>query len=241
MKTKLLFTLLVLFASGQLFSQSLVLFYEGEQLEPNAEITKEGPVTEYDIIAHLDVQNTGSSTISAHCQRYEIDMVPGALSALCWGELCYAPTQNISIEPMIFGPNETLLDVFQGHYYPNGNAGVSTIAFTFFDMDNPNDSVQVTILFDAMITGMNDVFHASDFKAYPNPANHYIEVELNREQADENLTLQLVNTNGSVVREQVAGKKRNRIITSDLAEGLYLYRALVNGELITSEKVIIKH
>ncbi len=241
MKTKLLFTLLVLFASGQLFSQSLVLFYEGEQLEPNAEITQQGPVGEYEIIAFLDVQNTGSSTITAHCQRYEIDMVPGALSALCWGDLCYAPNQSISIEPKVFEPGETLLEVFSGHYYPNGNAGVSTIAFTFFDMDNPSDSVQVTILFDAMITGINDAFHAGDFKAFPNPANDYIEVELNRDQADEIITIQLVNTSGSVVRELVANSQRNRIITSDLAEGLYLYRALVNGELITSEKVIIKH
>jgi hypothetical protein len=241
MKTKLLFTLLVLFASGQLFSQSLVLFYEGEQLEPNAEITKQGPVSEYEIIAYFDVQNTGSSTISAHCQRYEIDMVPGALSALCWGELCYAPTQNISIEPMTFQPNETLLEVFSGHYYPNGNAGISTIAFTFFDMDNPNDSVHVTILFDAMITGINDRDRADDIRVYPNPASDYLEVELNREKADENITIQLVNANGAVVRELIAGSQRNRINTSELAEGLYMYRALSNGELIASEKVIIKH
>ena len=91
MKTKLLFTIGFILAAGFVFSQNLVLSHDGETLEPNAQITVQGSAADPEIVVELDVTNTGTTSLEVLCQRYELDMVTGSLSAICWGGLCYGP------------------------------------------------------------------------------------------------------------------------------------------------------
>lgn len=240
MKTKLLFTLALALIAGIATSQSLVLSHEGETLEPNAELTVEGSATAVEIIVELEVTNNGSSTIDVLCERFELDLVPGSSSALCWGGLCYPPWTNVSAYHTTIGPGVTIENDFSGHYYPDGNAGVSTIAFTFFDMNNVNDSVMVTILFDGLTTGVNENrFDA--LEVYPNPADDYINLDLNVSDAGGEVSFELIDVTGTVVRQAVSSSSKVRVSTSDLADGIYVYRAMVNEQLISSEKIVIRH
>lgn len=241
MKTKLLFTIALIFTASFSFSQNLVLSHDGETLEPDAEITVQGLATAEEIVVELAVTNTGSATIDVLCQRYEVDMVDGSVNTFCWGGLCYPPWTGLSAIHHTIGAGITIDDDFSGHYEPEGNAGISTIAYTFFDMNDPNDSVQVTILFDGMTVGVNEISKYNNIEVYPNPANQYVKVDLNVQQLDGEVNFQLIDITGSIIQEVKSNSTEVRINTSDVAKGLYMYRAIVNDKIVATDKLVIQH
>ena len=240
MKTKLLFTIAFILAAGFAFSQNLVLSHDGEALEPDAQITVQGSAADPEIVVELDVTNNGTTTLEVVCQRYELDMVTGSLSAICWGGLCYGPGTSLSPLSTTIDPGATIENDFSGHYYPYMNEGISTIAYTFFDADNPNDSVMVTVLFDGLMVGVEELSKFDRLAVYPNPANDYIKVELNTETSEE-VSMQLIDVTGAVVSQLTTSANSTRINTTGLAEGIYMYRAHVNGQLIATKKIVVKH
>ena len=240
MRTKLLFSLTLFFMTGYIVAQNLVLSHEGETLEPNAEITVEGSSMDPEIIVELAVTNNCSASIHVLCQRYELDMVAGSMSAICWAGLCYPPNTSLSPLATTIGPGVTIDNDFSGHYYPQGNAGVSTIAYTFFDQENAYDSVMVIVHYDGLTVGIGENKH-STLAAYPNPADDFITIDLGKNEAGQEVTIKLVNASGAVVLETIATGLTTRISTGQLAEGVYMYQAFEAGTLIASDKVIIRH
>lgn len=241
MKTRLLFALALLITSSLAFSQSLVLEFEGETLEPGAEISVEGSASLAEIVVELAVTNSGSATIDVLCQRYELDLVDETTNAFCWGGLCYPPWTGLSAYHNTMTAGQTIDDDFSGHYYPAGYGGISTVAYTFFDMNNPNDSVQVVVMYEGLTVGINEMSPYSQMEVYPNPANGYLKVDLNVAQVEGEVTFQLIDVNGSVVKQTISNNSVVNINTSDLAEGIYLYKAMVGKQIIASEKIVIKH
>lgn len=241
MKTKLLFTLTLIIATSFAFGQSLVLTFEGETLEPNAEITVEGAATAEEIVSELAVTNTSEETIDVLCMRYEIDIVDSTSNTFCWGGLCYPPWTNLSGFHHTIEPDETVDDDFSGHYNPFGYEGVSTIAYTFFDMNHPDDTVRVTILYDGLMVGVEEMEKYNEAKVYPNPANDYVKLDLNVADVDSDVTFQLLNVQGTVVREIKSNSTVFTLNTSDLAEGVYMYRALISEKTIVTDKIIVSH
>jgi hypothetical protein len=240
MRTKLLIAFALIFLAGFTFAQNLVLSHDGETLEPNAEITVEGSAMDPEIVVELAVTNNGSASIDVLCQRYEIDMVSGSMSAICWGGLCYPPNTSLSPLATTIEPGVTVDNDFSGHYYPQGNEGVSTIAYTFFDEANPNDSVMVTVLYDGLMVGIGES-NAAGVSVYPNPANDFLTIELQQEIAGQAVLIKVVDASGVVVHEVTTSGTSTRIGTGELAEGIYMYQAYAAGKLIASDKVIIRH
>ncbi|MCB2218792.1 MAG: T9SS type A sorting domain-containing protein [Bacteroidetes bacterium] len=239
MKAKLLATLFLGFiVSAFAVGQSLVLSYEGEILEPNAEVTKEGTATD-EIIVEMDVTNTSGAAMDVLLQRYEEDMVPGSQSAICWGGLCYPPNVSLSPSATNIGAGQTVLAECQLHYYPNGNPGVSTISYTLFDAANANDSVFVTVLYDGLMTSI-EVNYGLEANVYPNPANENVTIALEGEMND-NSIVELMTLTGAVVAKAEIHNNKARINTTNIAEGLYFYQVKSNQTATVSGRIIIQH
>jgi hypothetical protein len=238
MKTRVLFTLALLITGSFLFAQSLELSYEGETLEPNATITKSGPV-DNEIIADVEVTNIGTQTMDVLCQRYELDMVPNTSSAICWGGLCYGPSTSLS--PLAYTIDPGSAEMFNGHYQPANNTGVSTIAFTFFDQNNPNDSVMVTIMFDGLTTGINDPVASQEISIYPNPADEHVNVEVQNNNLSNELFVRITDSKGAVVMQETLESSITTLNTRDLSEGLYFMNTYSENKVIASKKILVKH
>jgi hypothetical protein len=239
MKAKLLATLLLgIVFTGFAIGQSLVLTYEGETLEPNAEVTKQGSVAE-EIIVEMDVTNTSGAAMDVLLQRYEEEMVPGAQSAICWGGLCYPPNVSLSPSATNIGAGQTVLAECQLHYYPNGNPGVSTISYTLFNAANVNDSVYVTVLYDGLMTSI-EVNYGLEANVYPNPANDFVTIDLQGVIKD-NSTVELMTLTGAVVATSNISNNKARINTANIAEGLYFYQVKNNQTATVSGRIIVQH
>lgn len=243
MKTKLLFIALLVGASLLSFAQNLVLHYDGQALEPNETVVILGEETASELVIELEVENVSAGDIETNLQRYETDIMAGHVNTMCWAGQCYPPFVGLPPNTVVIagGTTTSLEDGFSGHVQPGGIVGTSTIAYTFFDVNNSNDSVQVIVKFAAGTTGIDDLNTQSlEVSTYPNPAtdvlNFNIDTELN-----EVVTYELLNITGSVVRSEAAQSNSAKFNVSDLAEGLYIYRVSTDKEVLKTGRVVIKH
>ncbi len=101
------------------------------------------------IQAQFNVNNTSNSNLNVMVKRRIIVQIPGTTNNFCWGIFCYPDNISESPTPSLIPANSTDT-TFRGDYNPLGMVGITTIMYTFFDENNPSDSVSVTIDFEAI-------------------------------------------------------------------------------------------
>lgn len=75
---------------------------------------------------------------------------------------------------------------------------------------------------------------------YPNPANHFVTVEISEFYSLNNLKLSFMNVLGDLVKEVAINSAISNIQVDDLTPGMYLYQLQSEGEIITKGRIIIK-
>jgi hypothetical protein len=149
---KLLLFLSVVFTSAFLFSQStLLLTWEFGPTSMGPSITANGSPSDTEIISYVTVTNTGTETVTVKTARNELSMVEGTKSQFCWGGVCYSFDTDTSALTITLAPGEST-DDFSGHYWPEGTAGVSSIHYTFYEVDNPDNASSVVIMYNSMFS-----------------------------------------------------------------------------------------
>lgn len=132
-------------------TQNLSISYQGGILQPNEEIFLQGSASYNEIVAELDVTNNSGNDLSVLVKKVENYLVMGSYNAFVWGGINYAPFVYISLHShTIPAGGTTGDDGFLGYYGPNSNPGQSSISYVFFDEYNPNDSVSVIVLYNAL-------------------------------------------------------------------------------------------
>ncbi|MCD4664928.1 MAG: T9SS type A sorting domain-containing protein [Bacteroidales bacterium] len=238
----LLLTLIIGLSFSFAFAQSLELYYEGNLLDPNEEITITGLHSASEIVIEdIDVKNVSSDTLYIKVKKVIIDTIAGTLNDFCWAEQCYLPNTYISVSPAEIIPNGNS-DSFSGHYRPDNHVGISIIQYVFFDQDNINDSVSMVVNFNATLTDVNEIFDYDLSNAYPNPANTFTKFDYSLSGV-KNARLVIYNLLGTVVNETIITDNSGniKISTSELDEGIYFYSLLINNETLKTQKLIIKH
>lgn len=239
---KLLLSLVIALSFSFAFTQSLELYFEGELLEPNEELTISGLYSASEIVVEdIEVKNTTGDTLQVKVKKVIIDTLTGTSNDFCWG-LCYLEEIYISPYPIEILPNGVSQGDFSGHYHPEGIAGVSTIQYVFFDQDDVNDSVSMVVNFNATLTDISEYLDYNLSSAYPNPADKFTNFDYNINGL-KNARLIIYNLLGTIVRETIITDDSDniRINTSDLDEGIYFYSLLINNETLKTQKLVIKH
>ena len=96
--------------------------------------------------------------------------------------------------------------------------------------------------FSTLTTGIvTETNQSNNILAYPEPANNYLNVELNNALSSES-TIQLFNLNGQVVKEikMPAGQKNTVIEITGMESGTYLLKMISGGTVMNKNIVIIK-
>lgn len=227
------------------FSQSLSLSHEGTTLEPNETVTMHGEATNTEMVIELDVTNTrtGVDSIAVMVKKVENYLIDGSENTFCWG-LCFPPWIYEAPSSIYIEDGETNETDFSGHYNPKSNPGESSISYVFWDENNSNDSIMVTIIYTTLETGIGNELtsNVSLSNPYPNPANNYVsfDYELEIEQAVDVKIYSLV---GSLVKEyQInSGLGNFKINTEQFVDGLYFYALSSAGQDLKSGKFTVQH
>jgi hypothetical protein len=211
------------------YSQNLQLSDSAGSIANNASIVKFGLPSDEEVLSFIFVKNTSSDSIAVKVKRVEISTLSGT-------------TVFVSPDSIVIHAGRTDSTNFSGHYSPNGVSGNSTIRYVFFNSKMPTDTVCVNVTFAAFPQGIDLTPNVALFNAYPNPANNSVSFSCSVPQ-NSHAKLMLRNVLGSVVREfDIDGNAGKLIInTSDLADGVYFYTFLVNGNSAVTKKLVIRH
>ena len=200
----------------------------------------------------LDIKNTDlNSTHRYTAIRYNAVLNAGASAYFCFAGSCYGDQTFISPNSLtltggqsasdIAGTFNTLVtDLDEGPV-----AGLSIIKYSFINVDNMSDSVQVSIRYNAApstvgIKESSKNLNAS-FGIFPNPAKETTSLLVNAVKATES-SVQLFNSLGEVVYQKnvnlVEGKNKIEVSLENLASGVYFANLKTeNGNV--SKKLIV--
>lgn len=197
--------------------QPLTLSWDGEPIEGN--ITFFGDQFDAEIVAHAIVTNNTGQDINVKVRRNRIEMQEGTTSQFCWG-LCFPPSTDESPSSMTINAGSSSGDEdFSGHYIPNGIWGASIIEYEFFDMDNEEVNVKMTVMFSATLSGFEDSEELT-FSMYPNPALNKLTVE----SKDAVKHLSIFDLTGKSVYESDFEQSKVDVNIEFLNSGIYLVR-----------------
>lgn len=242
MKKLLLTTLLISLFAVLSFAQSFELYYEDELFPSGGTITVIGEA-EPDVwlYAHMSIKNVSNSDKYVKARKHEISIVPDSENTFCW-VICWLNTVFTSPSGLTLVPGE-VNDTFSGDYISHGNPGVTIMRYSFFDDNNPNDSVYFYAEFNAGTVGINEPVseQISISNAYPNPASDQVSFDYSLPYSVPDAGIRIHNLLGSVVKEvqlrDAAGKVT--LDVNDLKDGFYFYSITANNEIIDTRRLVI--
>jgi len=134
----LLFSAITLF-STLIFAQHLTLSYVDGAVANQEVKTVKGLATDFMISSFVWVTNNYSDSLCIKAKKTEISTFGSSTNSFCW-DVCYSTNVFVSTGYEKIAPADTF-KLFSGDFFPNGSGGTAVIMYTFFDMNNPNDSV----------------------------------------------------------------------------------------------------
>jgi hypothetical protein len=245
MKNLLVLFIALLMGSALTFSQNLSLVYEGNPIPANHVIVFEGLANGNLMVFDAQVTNNSSNSMNVLLKKVENYLAPETFNSFCWGGACYPPDVYLSPTPAtIPGGGSTAIGEFTGDYYPGTILGQSSVSYVFFDSNNINDSVMVTVLYTTLATGIapipKELYTISE--PYPNPANQFVKFDFDFNQAAQ-AKLKIYSLVGSLVKEIEVTEQSGtlQIETDKLQEGFYFYVLSSSGKELKTGRFIIRH
>ncbi len=120
-----------------------------------------------DVKAHCIFKNVSDTTVEVKLIFEPTTIAEGQEVSFCWGPICYPPMDS-RFEPkdaMQLAPGEISKDnEFYLTFYPNGNEGKTTVAFTFYVAGNPDDSIHYTVTFESKYLSAEEYENVVNYK-----------------------------------------------------------------------------
>jgi hypothetical protein len=230
MKKNLLGLIAILFISASAIAQSLSLGSDS--------LWVSGAANDSYIQAATRVYNISASSKDVRVKRYRVQTLGGtSTDYFCWS-ICHTPVVSEDPDFVTIAPS-TFSDAFYGDFVPNGQTGDAIVLYTFFDHNNPSDSVQLKVVYNVTPTGISALEAKNNFQLFPNPANDVIRVKY---AFDTNADLIIYDITGKIVRKETlfAGQSDFTLNIADLNSGVYFYSVSNGRELVGVKKLIKK-
>ena len=201
-----------------------------------------GSPDDFEMSVRTNVKNVSLTAKNVLVRSQVISKPENTINFFCW-QLCYGPSVLISPTALIIEPGQSVNN-FHGYYRPENVAGIAYIAYTFYDEDNPSDSVRFVGQFNASAAGLSSVVAAaSTVSVYPNPADEDVFLRYTLAKAPNNVSVEIYNMLGSKVLTFPV-TSADGIITipvDKMQAGLYFYSFQEYGKVIRSGRITVKH
>jgi hypothetical protein len=240
---------LLLFAAIALLghSQSLQLSNIHGVIPANSIMVQEGSPDSSELITYMNVKNVGTKTVNIFCKKSQLSMLDSTELTMCWAGNCYPANVNVSPYSQPITAGQTITE-FVGHYtqiaFQHFKKGESVVRWVFFDRDNANDSMSVTIKYTSYPLGIAETTeHQSVLSnAYPNPAGVSTSLSYSIPSGSDGAII-IRNLLGATMQSEQLRSTSGKIIlnTTNLSDGIYFYSLLVNGKISQTKKLIVKH
>lgn len=214
-----------------------------------SQITLNNVVTQYftpdntaPMDAHLDVINNSNNSVDINVIRTKVTLNPNHEELFCWGLYCYLPNTDTSQFPTTLAPGATEI-TFKPEVTPHGFDGTDILHYRFYDVNNPSDSVAVTIEFYFNTTaGLVENANESYLK-FNNMVNNFTVFNYKLPAGSANSRIDIHNMLGSRINSIALSEKQGMkmVTTSDLSNGVYLVSLVVNNKTSHSYRMVVDH
>jgi hypothetical protein len=234
--------MLVTFISFIATSQSLSLkTSDGAKINNGDTITLTNANATADFTLNLAITNSSSSPIEIKAKKTELSIITGSINYFCSWTSCYQPGTYVTPDSLPLAAGASF-SPFIVDYESEGNAGKSTVMYTFYDRTDNNDSIAVIVNYIAGFVGIeSNEKNVTLSKAYPNPTKNAFYLDYNFSNT-QNARVEVINVIGSVVKvQEIQGLNGKTMIdVSNLNNGVYFYSVIVDGKKYVSKKLIIQ-
>ena len=187
------------------------------------------------------VRNNSTDAIDVMMRQEPVSLVDGAEYSFCFGS-CFPPGTNETPHAFTVDAESTVgsSGIFTGHYHAHGNSGNSIIRYTYFNVNNLNDTLSFNITFQDA-TSIASIDENAVINAFPNPTSDILYISYD---------LKLI-TNGYLNVYDALGKKvivqeintsygQIELNVSDLPQGIYLYNFQSGNMKSETYKILVK-
>lgn len=189
----------------------------------------------------FDIYNSSNNTLDVKLQLDEVSMVAGSTSSFCWGALCYGVGTYLSPLPATI-PGTSLESSFVSDYYPACGVGISTLDYTFFDMNNVPDAITVRIYYDTQSTGIGELT-ANNFLNVGYSANsNLIAVTYNLKDKT-GAQIRMYDMLGNTIKMFPVNRTNGNLVisTADFPSGVYFISLLSKNKSLLNKKFVVNH
>ncbi|MCC5918374.1 MAG: T9SS type A sorting domain-containing protein [Cryomorphaceae bacterium] len=199
------------------------------------------PTTSFDIYGHATIKNNSGQSIDVKVKRsYDLSNTLTQSNAICWG-MCFSTTVDVSPDPIAIGAGQSNSTDFNGHVYPpmDGSPRSGQITYIFFDANNPDDSVAMTVTYITTNSfSVNEAKQKSGFNVYPNPAKGSVWLDLqNINEPDITVMVNDVIGNNVIQKNVRSFGNREQINLQGLRSGYYFISIYANDRLIGTKRI----
>ena len=244
MKKCILFVIAIMLTILSGFAQNLVLWDSvAHFLPPDTNLIRSGALdNEKELCKYLAIKNNSSAPIPVCVKKVILDTTPGSKNYLCWTR-CYPDYIYAPVDTVMLGSQKTDNYHFVGHYRPMEKHGTSTIRYVFYNKFDHSDSVSVRITYNPTGMGIPDAIMAKNFIfATPNPANEEIKFNYTITPGTTGKIIILQITGAVISETQVQGTHGSITLdSSEMKDGLYFYYLMVDRNVCSAKKLVIRH
>ncbi|MBK8845552.1 MAG: T9SS type A sorting domain-containing protein [Bacteroidetes bacterium] len=201
-----------------------------------------GDANDFMVAAECTVHNASNADKMVMCERTVNMVAPGHESSFCWDQ-CYPPFVSVSSQAVNISAGG-LTTAFIADLRPNLNTGFTTVSYKFYDQANPADFVTVDIQYNITALGLNDNLTAVQIASpRPNPANEATYISYQNRNSASTFSLQIADLLGKVYLDKIIVDQAGvaMLETANIPSGVYFVRALSNGKVISTNKLVISH
>ena len=197
----------------------------------------------------IQVNNLSSSTMEIGVRKIEHDTLqPDVQHTICFAGACYATNVFVSPNHVFLSPGASDSG-FIAHYLFDNRVhirGVNHVEYLFYDVNNPNVSVSVNVVYNTVVsTGIDEQSKLNLIgQLFPNPADKFISLEFGNSISDfSGYQFQIANAYGSIADVNKTSTNGGAVsfTTTDLPAGIYFLSVKKNGTVIKCTKFILSH
>lgn len=244
MKRNLLFYALLLQATFLLGQGSLQLFdHDNNEFVNGQNHLILVDHAEYEAVSpELFAKNISTNDIQIKIRREEVYFPVGTSNYFCGLGSCFSPGTVVTPNPFPIPAGQLIGNegVFSAHYSAMGVEEIAIVRYTFFNIDNLNDTISVTFTFDGLTTAIADINSDLAVDVYPNPAQDIVNIDVNKLNLKQG-TVEIYNALGKLSYSQkFNGETSVKLNLESLPRGVYLYRIESQGTYSMTSKLILK-
>lgn len=235
---KTIFTLILLAVVTLMSAQTLQFEYEGHVYENGETVISVFDDQVYmEYVKFMQIRNLSGQDLNVIVEQDVLEAANGAMVSFCWG-LCLAPGEHLVSNPLTISANSLNESELSFHCnFTEGETGVVKAIYHAYAETDPDNKISIIVL--SGQTASVSESNLSLGQAYPNPATSQVHFDL---RCSDNVNVVVYNLLGQEVKSQLVSGHQNRvnIAVNDLQPGIYFCRFSVNGEVLKTEKFIVK-